>query len=94
MLVSPTTPFVAFPLGTRTADPYQMYLADLYTHPDQPLRRPGHLGARADCPRGCRSACRSWRRRMADDRMYRVGGRARVGRRHADPAGPADREAP
>ena len=33
VLVSPTTPFVAFPFGSRTADPYQMYLADLYTIP-------------------------------------------------------------
>src|SRR5204862_5288225 len=33
VLVSPTTPFVAFPVGSRTADPYQMYLADLYTIP-------------------------------------------------------------
>ena len=31
VLVSPTTPFVAFPFGSRTSDPYQMYLADLYT---------------------------------------------------------------
>src|SRR4029450_8155973 len=28
VLVSPTTPFTAFPFGSRTADPYQMYLAD------------------------------------------------------------------
>ena len=27
---------------------------------------------RAGCPTACRSACRSWRRRMADDRCYRV----------------------
>ncbi|MFC4337773.1 Asp-tRNA(Asn)/Glu-tRNA(Gln) amidotransferase subunit GatA [Salininema proteolyticum] len=32
-LVSPTTPFIAFPFGSRTADPYQMYLSDLYTIP-------------------------------------------------------------
>jgi aspartyl-tRNA(Asn)/glutamyl-tRNA(Gln) amidotransferase subunit A len=32
-LVSPTTPFIAFPFGARTGDPYQMYLADLYTIP-------------------------------------------------------------
>ncbi|WP_025274287.1 Asp-tRNA(Asn)/Glu-tRNA(Gln) amidotransferase subunit GatA [Haloglycomyces albus] len=32
-LISPTTPFVAFPFGSRTADPYQMYLSDLYTIP-------------------------------------------------------------
>jgi aspartyl-tRNA(Asn)/glutamyl-tRNA(Gln) amidotransferase subunit A len=33
VLVSPTTPFVAFPIGSRTSDPYQMYLADLFTIP-------------------------------------------------------------
>src|SRR5439155_4440180 len=33
VLVSPTTPFVAFPFGARTSDPYQMYLADLFTIP-------------------------------------------------------------
>src|SRR6202012_3368059 len=33
VLVSPTPPFVAFPFGSRTSDPYQMYLADLFTIP-------------------------------------------------------------
>src|SRR5205807_4073609 len=33
VLVAPTTPFVAFPVGARTSDPYQMYLADLFTIP-------------------------------------------------------------
>ncbi|MCD0446006.1 Asp-tRNA(Asn)/Glu-tRNA(Gln) amidotransferase subunit GatA [Glycomyces sp. A-F 0318] len=32
-LISPTTPFTAFAFGERTGDPYQMYLADLYTIP-------------------------------------------------------------
>ena len=32
-LVSPTTPFIAFKFGERTGDPYQMYLADLFTIP-------------------------------------------------------------
>ena len=32
-LISPTTPFTAFEFGSRTSDPYQMYLADLYTIP-------------------------------------------------------------
>ena len=45
VLVSPTTPFVAFPLGSRTADPYQMYLADLYTIPTNLYGGPAHLGA-------------------------------------------------
>lgn len=32
-IISPTTPFIAFKFGERTGDPYQMYLADLYTIP-------------------------------------------------------------
>jgi aspartyl-tRNA(Asn)/glutamyl-tRNA(Gln) amidotransferase subunit A len=31
-LVSPTSPVPAFKLGERTADPLQMYLADIFTH--------------------------------------------------------------
>jgi aspartyl-tRNA(Asn)/glutamyl-tRNA(Gln) amidotransferase subunit A len=32
-IVAPTSPTVAFPLGARTDDPYQMYLADVFTIP-------------------------------------------------------------
>jgi aspartyl-tRNA(Asn)/glutamyl-tRNA(Gln) amidotransferase subunit A len=31
VIVTPTTPEVAFPLGSRTADPLRMYLSDIYT---------------------------------------------------------------
>jgi aspartyl-tRNA(Asn)/glutamyl-tRNA(Gln) amidotransferase subunit A len=31
LLVSPTSPTAAFPLGERTADPLRMYLADIFT---------------------------------------------------------------
>ena len=31
-IISPTSPVVAFKLGERTADPLQMYLADIYTN--------------------------------------------------------------
>jgi aspartyl-tRNA(Asn)/glutamyl-tRNA(Gln) amidotransferase subunit A len=31
VLLGPTTPEVAFPLGAKTADPVQMYMADLFT---------------------------------------------------------------
>jgi aspartyl-tRNA(Asn)/glutamyl-tRNA(Gln) amidotransferase subunit A len=31
VLIGPTTPTTAFPLGTKTADPLEMYLADVYT---------------------------------------------------------------
>ena len=33
VLVSPTSPSVAFPLGDKTADPYMMYLNDVFTQP-------------------------------------------------------------
>src|SRR4029078_472175 len=36
VLISPTTPLVAFPFGSRTADPYPMYLADLSPIPSNP----------------------------------------------------------
>ena len=31
MIMSPTSPSTAFRLGTRTADPVQMYLSDIFT---------------------------------------------------------------
>jgi aspartyl-tRNA(Asn)/glutamyl-tRNA(Gln) amidotransferase subunit A len=31
VIVTPTSPIPAFKLGERTADPLQMYLADIYT---------------------------------------------------------------
>lgn len=33
VLVSPTSPSVAFPFGEKTADPYMMYLNDVFTQP-------------------------------------------------------------
>ena len=33
MIVTPTSPIVAFPLGTRADDPVSMYLADVCTLP-------------------------------------------------------------
>ena len=33
VLVSPTSPSVAFPLGDKTSDPYMMYLNDVFTQP-------------------------------------------------------------
>ncbi len=31
VIMGPTSPFVAFPIGAKTADPVQMYLSDIYT---------------------------------------------------------------
>jgi aspartyl-tRNA(Asn)/glutamyl-tRNA(Gln) amidotransferase subunit A len=73
VLVSPTTPFVAFPLGSRTADPYQMYLADLYTIPTNLYGGPAisvPCGLSDGLPVGLQVMAPT----MADDRMYRVAG--------------------
>jgi aspartyl-tRNA(Asn)/glutamyl-tRNA(Gln) amidotransferase subunit A len=71
VLVSPTTPFVAFPLGSRTSDPYQMYLADLYTIPTNLYGGPAisvPVGLSEGLPVGLQVMAPT----MADDRMYRV----------------------
>ncbi len=71
VLVSPTSPFVAFPLGARTADPYQMYLADLYTIPVNLYGGPGisvPCGLSDGLPVGLQVMAPT----MGDDRMYRV----------------------
>ncbi len=41
VIVGPTSPTVAFPIGARTADPYQMYLADVFTIPANMAGIPG-----------------------------------------------------
>ncbi|HEX6497746.1 MAG TPA: Asp-tRNA(Asn)/Glu-tRNA(Gln) amidotransferase subunit GatA [Micromonosporaceae bacterium] len=71
VLVSPTTPFVAFPFGSRTADPYQMYLADLFTIPSNLYGGPAisvPCGLSDGLPVGLQVMAPT----MADDRMYRV----------------------
>jgi aspartyl-tRNA(Asn)/glutamyl-tRNA(Gln) amidotransferase subunit A len=71
VLVSPTTPFVAFPLGARTSDPYQMYLADLFTIPTNLYGGPAisvPCGLSDGLPVGLQIMAPT----MADDRMYRV----------------------
>jgi aspartyl-tRNA(Asn)/glutamyl-tRNA(Gln) amidotransferase subunit A len=70
-LVSPTTPFVAFRFGERTADPYQMYLADLYTIPANLAGSPAisvPCGRSEGLPVGLQVMAPT----MADDRMYRI----------------------
>ncbi|WP_422740933.1 Asp-tRNA(Asn)/Glu-tRNA(Gln) amidotransferase subunit GatA [Micromonospora sp. WMMD754] len=70
-LVSPTTPFVAFPIGARTSDPYQMYLADLFTIPTNLYGGPAisvPCGLSDGLPVGLQIMAPT----MADDRMYRV----------------------
>ena len=45
VLVSPTTPTIAFPIGERVDDPMAMYLADLCTIPANLAGNAGDLGA-------------------------------------------------
>ncbi|MFI6268599.1 Asp-tRNA(Asn)/Glu-tRNA(Gln) amidotransferase subunit GatA [Micromonospora zamorensis] len=70
-LISPTTPSVAFPMGARTADPYQMYLADLYTIPTNLYGGPG-ISVPCGISEGLPVGLQVMAPTMADDRMYRV----------------------
>jgi aspartyl-tRNA(Asn)/glutamyl-tRNA(Gln) amidotransferase subunit A len=71
VLVAPTTPFVAFPFGSRTSDPYQMYLADLYTIPSNLYGGPA-ISVPAGLSDGLPVGLQIMAPTMADDRMYRV----------------------
>jgi aspartyl-tRNA(Asn)/glutamyl-tRNA(Gln) amidotransferase subunit A len=71
VLVAPTTPFVAFPFGSRTSDPYQMYLADLYTIPSNLYGGPA-ISVPAGLSEGLPVGLQIMAPTMADDRMYRV----------------------
>ena len=74
VVVSPTTPTTAFPLGEKVDDPLAMYLFDLCT---LPLNLAGHCGMSVpsglspddDLPVGLQIMAPA----LADDRLYRVG---------------------
>src|SRR5690606_4516184 len=74
VLVSPTTPTTAFPLGEKVDDPLAMYLFDLCT---LPLNLAGHCGMSVpsglspddNLPVGLQIMAPA----LADDRLYRVG---------------------
>jgi aspartyl-tRNA(Asn)/glutamyl-tRNA(Gln) amidotransferase subunit A len=74
VLVSPTTPTTAFPLGERVDDPLAMYVADLCTIPSDlagnaALSVPCGLAAEDGLPVGLQIMAPV----LADDRIYRVG---------------------
>ncbi|RAJ63386.1 aspartyl/glutamyl-tRNA(Asn/Gln) amidotransferase subunit A [Streptomyces sp. Amel2xB2] len=74
VLVSPTTPTTAFPIGERTDDPMAMYLADLCTIPSNlagnaAMSVPCGLAPEDGLPVGLQIIAPA----MADDRLYRVG---------------------
>ncbi|NUT36808.1 MAG: Asp-tRNA(Asn)/Glu-tRNA(Gln) amidotransferase subunit GatA [Hamadaea sp.] len=71
VLVSPTTPFVAFPLGSRTSDPYQMYLADLFTIPTNLYGGPA-ISVPCGLSEGLPVGFQIMAPTLGDDRMYRV----------------------
>ncbi len=75
VLVSPTTPTTAFPIGERVDDPVAMYLADLCTLPSSlagnaVMSLPCGLAPEDGLPVGMQIIAPA----MADDRVYRVGG--------------------
>ena len=74
VLVSPTTPTTAFPIGERVEDPMSMYLADLCTIPSDlagnaALSVPCGLAPEDGLPVGLQIMAPV----LADDRLYRVG---------------------
>ena len=74
VLVSPTTPTTAFPIGERIDDPLAMYLADLCTIPSNLA---GNASMSLPCGRspddGLPVGLQVIAPPLADDRLYRVG---------------------
>nr|MDT0665194.1 amidase family protein [Micromonospora sp. DSM 115978] len=73
VLVSPTTPTVAFPLGAKVDDPVAMYLSDLCTIPSNLAGGPAMslpVGLSDGLPVGLQIMAPAF----ADDRLYLVGG--------------------
>ena len=72
VLVSPTTPTTAFPLGDKVEDPVAMYQFDLCT---LPLNLAGHCGMSvpSGLVDGLPAGLQIMAPALADDRMYRVG---------------------
>ncbi|OPC81004.1 aspartyl/glutamyl-tRNA amidotransferase subunit A [Embleya scabrispora] len=80
VLVSPTTPTTAFPIGERADDPMAMYLADLCTIPSNlagnaAMSLPCGLADEDGLPVGLQIIAPA----MADDRLYRVGAAVEAG---------------
>ena len=72
MLVSPTTPFVAFGLGERVDDPMAMYVNDLCTLPASLAGSPAisvPCGLSENLPVGLQIMAPT----LADERCFRVG---------------------
>ena len=80
VIISPTTPTTAFPIGERADDPMAMYLADLCTIPanlagNSAMSVPCGLAPEDGLPVGLQIIAPA----MADDRLYRVGAAVEAG---------------
>jgi aspartyl-tRNA(Asn)/glutamyl-tRNA(Gln) amidotransferase subunit A len=71
VLVSPTTPTVAFPIGTRVDDPIAMYAADLCTLPASLAGLPA-ISVPSGLSEGLPVGLQVMAPALADDRCYRV----------------------
>ena len=71
VLVSPTTPSVAFPLGARVDDPLAMYAADLCTLPASLAGLPA-ISVPSGLSDGLPVGLQIMAPALADDRCYRV----------------------
>jgi len=71
VLVSPSTPTVAFPLGARTEDPLAMYAADLCTLPASLAGTPA-ISVPSGLADGLPVGLQIMAPTLADDRCYRV----------------------
>ena len=66
VLLTPTTPSVAFPFGSKVDDPIEMYMCDLCSIPSSLAGHPAASRAlRPQLAKACRSACRCSPRRSA-----------------------------
>jgi aspartyl-tRNA(Asn)/glutamyl-tRNA(Gln) amidotransferase subunit A len=76
VLISPTSPFVAFGLGDKVADPMAMYLNDLCTLPASLAGSPAisvPCGLSTDAGPRLPVGLQIMAPTLADDRCYRVG---------------------
>ncbi|MDT3443732.1 MULTISPECIES: Asp-tRNA(Asn)/Glu-tRNA(Gln) amidotransferase subunit GatA [unclassified Pseudofrankia] len=73
VLVSPTTPTVAFPIGAKADDPIAMYLNDLCTIPANLAGVPA-MSVPAGLSEGLPVGFQIMAPAFADDRLYQVGG--------------------
>ena len=72
VLVSPTSPFVAFGIGERVADPMAMYINDLCTLPASLAGTPA-ISVPCGLSEGLPVGLQIMAPALADDRCYRVG---------------------